>query len=119
MGRGRGSFPPAPVTYVLFDGHNQDDLSEQDPHLLPDRRQVPTPAIPEVLAAVSPTERQQIVVVPGDAIPHDRGSRAVHLRPGNLADRVKRRLPGRSDEGAPPALDRACSQLATFGTTGS
>jgi hypothetical protein len=104
-GRGRDSFPPAPVTSVLFHGHNQDDLSEQDPHLLPDWRHAPTPAIPEALAAVPLTERQQIVVVPDDAIPHDRGSRAVHLRPGNLAYRVKRRLPGRSDEGAPPVLD--------------
>ena len=66
---------------------------------------MPQSAVPEALTALPLTERQQIVVVRDGALGQDQESRAVHLRPGNLADRLKRRLPGQGDEGESSALD--------------
>jgi hypothetical protein len=60
--------------------------------------------MPSALAGLPLTERQQIVVVADDAIPQDRGIRAVQLRSGKLADRVKRNL-ARNGGAAGPVLD--------------
>jgi hypothetical protein len=78
-------------------------MVEPDPHLLPES-QVVSRRAPESLEALPLTERQQIVVVSDDALPEDEAGRPVQLRPGGLADRVKRRRAGKEDR-ARPALD--------------
>jgi len=79
---------------------------------------VPQWAPPLVLASVPLTERQQIVVVPDNAISGEQEHEPVQMRSGNLTDRVKGWLPG---QGAWRSRDwrliRGCSRSAIFAMT--